>query len=591
MASDLLVASIDFGTTFSGWAILFAHEFESEPTKGYVKQWHSSGTLITEKTPTVVLIKPDGQTLEAFGYDAENRYKELIDDEEHENYYYFQRFKMKLHKQLGENINLDMTLKDERGRILPGIDVFSLAIKFLVDDMHRVVKDKIAGAIKRSEVHWVITVPAIWTDSAKQFMRKAGENAGIATDKLSIALEPEAASLFCRHLSVDKRVDTTGIAIASFAAGTKYMVLDAGGGTIDITVHEVQPTGTVKEIKAASGGGWGGTLVDKAFEELLIDIVGKNVYSEFKKDQTEDWLDLCRDFEIKKRNVSPKIPNATGQQQKREQKLVAMRVPVSLCNVYERKCRKSLAKAVESSSYGNNIHFVGDKMKFDMEVFRKLFDASLSKTIQHTENILRDRAVRDIRAILMVGGFSESSMLQEKVKSSFPGVDVIIPAEASSSIMRGALIFGHSPKSISERVLKYTYGVEMKIKFVKGKHPESKLVMTDAGPRCDKVFSKHVERNQVVKVGEPQITLSYCPVNRNQKSIWFLVFASELKDPQYTDVGCKYVGEMIVKLPDHDGDLSRAVKLSLTFSGTEIEVTVVDEKTGEETKSSLNFLG
>ncbi|XP_045172708.2 heat shock 70 kDa protein 12B-like [Mercenaria mercenaria] len=279
MANDLLVGSIDFGTTYSGWAILFAHEFESEPTKGYVKQWHSSGTLITEKTPTVVLIKPDGQTLEAFGYDAENRYKDLIDEEEHENYYYFQRFKMKLHKNLGENINLDMTLKDEMGRMLPAIDVFSLAIKFLVDDMHRVVKDKIAGVIERSDVHWVISVPAIWTDSAKQFMRKAGENAGIAANKLSIALEPEAASIFCRHLSVEKRLDTTGISIASFPAGTIYIVLDAGGGTIDITVHEVQPTGTVKEIKAASGGGWGGTLVDEAFEQLLIDIVGKNVYN------------------------------------------------------------------------------------------------------------------------------------------------------------------------------------------------------------------------------------------------------------------------------------------------------------------------
>ena len=96
------MASIDFGTTYSGWACLFAHEFESEPTKGFVKQWHSGSSLITEKTPTVVLIKPGGKELEAFGYEAENRYKDLVEQEEHEGYFYFKKFKMKLHKQLGD---------------------------------------------------------------------------------------------------------------------------------------------------------------------------------------------------------------------------------------------------------------------------------------------------------------------------------------------------------------------------------------------------------------------------------------------------------------------------------------------------------
>ncbi|WAQ94615.1 hypothetical protein MAR_007086, partial [Mya arenaria] len=49
--------------------------------------------------PTTVLIKPDGRTLEAFGYEAETRYAELIDEEAHESYYFFKRFKMKLWNQ------------------------------------------------------------------------------------------------------------------------------------------------------------------------------------------------------------------------------------------------------------------------------------------------------------------------------------------------------------------------------------------------------------------------------------------------------------------------------------------------------------
>ncbi|XP_053392078.1 heat shock 70 kDa protein 12A-like [Mercenaria mercenaria] len=562
---DLLVGSIDIGTTYSGWAISFPHEFESDPTKVYVKKWHSGDTPISEKTPTVLLIKPDGTTLEAFGYDAENRYKELIDKGEHKHYYYFQKFKMKLHKQHGENISLDMTLQDEMGRMLPAINVFSLAIKFLVDDMHREVKDKIS--IERSK-------------------------AGIAANKLSIAFEPEAASIYYRNLSVDEHVDTIGVSIASFSAGTKYMVLDAGGGIIDITLHEVQTTGTLKEIKAASGGAFGGTLVDEAFEQLLIDIVGENVYSEFKHNKTGDWLDLWREFENKKRNVSPKCSKTKGQQKKLEHKKVEMKIPFSLCQIYERINLKSLEKAVESSEYCENIHFAGGKISFGIEVFRNLFNKSLSKIIQHIEDFLPKQAVCHIRAILMVGGFSESPMLKKEVELLFPSIDVIIPAEASSSIMRGALIFGHIPKSISERVLKYTYGVGTCREFVKDKHPESKLIKTDTGPCCKDVFSKHIERDKVVKVGEPQVILSYFPVYRHQTFILFQVFASKHKDPLYTDDDdCKYVGEMSVMLPDHDGDLRRKVKLSFTFSGTEIKVTAEDEKTGNETKTSLNFLG
>ena len=51
--------------------------------------------------------------------------------------------------------------------------------------------------------------------------------ANIKPENLTIALEPEAASVLCRHLPVD-RLDTNS-SVSSFSPGTKYMVLDAGG--------------------------------------------------------------------------------------------------------------------------------------------------------------------------------------------------------------------------------------------------------------------------------------------------------------------------------------------------------------------------
>lgn len=48
-----------------------------------------------------------------------------------------------------------------------------------------------------------------------------------------IALEPEAASLFCMHIPVD-HLQMTGAALSQsqmspFAQGTRYMVVDVGG--------------------------------------------------------------------------------------------------------------------------------------------------------------------------------------------------------------------------------------------------------------------------------------------------------------------------------------------------------------------------
>lgn len=52
------------------------------------------------------------------------------------------------------------------------IKVFELSIKFLVGDLMKNLKNSYTD-IKQSDVEFVITVPAIWDDRSKQFMREA----------------------------------------------------------------------------------------------------------------------------------------------------------------------------------------------------------------------------------------------------------------------------------------------------------------------------------------------------------------------------------------------------------------------------------
>ena len=65
-----------------------------------------------------------------------------------------------------------MKLKDDQGQEMLALDVFSYSIGFLKNELLQHVTDAVKD-FRQTDIHWVITVPAIWEDSAKQFMREA----------------------------------------------------------------------------------------------------------------------------------------------------------------------------------------------------------------------------------------------------------------------------------------------------------------------------------------------------------------------------------------------------------------------------------
>lgn len=60
--------------------------------------------------------------------------------------------------------------------------------------------------------------------------KKLWFQAGLKDSQLSLALEPEAASLYCRKIPVEINTQKDGAKqIASLPEGAKYLVLDLGG--------------------------------------------------------------------------------------------------------------------------------------------------------------------------------------------------------------------------------------------------------------------------------------------------------------------------------------------------------------------------
>ncbi|WAR26719.1 HS12A-like protein [Mya arenaria] len=419
--APLLVAGIDFGTTYSGWSYSFRHEFEHDPTKVATKSWYGD-QLVSLKAPTCVLVEPDGETFSAFGYDAESKYTSLVEAEEHEKWYFFRRFKMKLHNK-----------------------------------------------------------------------------AGIPSYNLIIALEPEAAAVYCRFLQKKNEEDSS---LSTFKTGSKVLVVDAGGGTVDIAVQEVAENGSMKNIYKASGGDWGGTKVDEAYVIFLQNMLGKDSIDAFKRCYMEDYIFMIRDFEMKKRGVDPL----------KSERPVIFRVSAMLPKLIKKTRGKKIHEAITDSPFDSTVSIQGDKLKVDMSVVATFFKTQIDAIVDEVSNIIEQSTIGDIDAIVLVGGFSNCSLLQQAIKSRFVNHTIIIPNDADLAVLKGAVIFGHKPELITQRVSKYTYGLRMKRPFVDKVHNEYyKVIREDGKVCCGNCFDIHITAGQCLFVGEAQVQKSYTP--------------------------------------------------------------------------------
>ena len=91
-----VVVAIDIGTTFSGYAMsLSSGKFSIYAMRATDPYRPESGSAKT-KVPTTLLLKPD-RTFHSFGHEAMKHYHKDLDEDEQKKWYYFERFKMKLH--------------------------------------------------------------------------------------------------------------------------------------------------------------------------------------------------------------------------------------------------------------------------------------------------------------------------------------------------------------------------------------------------------------------------------------------------------------------------------------------------------------
>lgn len=67
-----------------------------------------------------------------------------------------------------------MIIEDVTGKSLTAMKVFAKSIEALMQHLFDIFYQR-GKDIQKTDIRWVLTVPAIWSDAAKQFMRKSAE--------------------------------------------------------------------------------------------------------------------------------------------------------------------------------------------------------------------------------------------------------------------------------------------------------------------------------------------------------------------------------------------------------------------------------
>ncbi|KAM4615025.1 heat shock 70 kDa protein 12A isoform 2-T2 [Polymixia lowei] len=589
--SFMVVVAIDFGTTSSGYAYAFTKEPECIHT---MRRWEGGDPGVSnQKTPTTILLTPD-RKFHSFGYAARDFYHDL-DPTESKHWLYLEKFKMKLHTTA--NLSIDTDIQAANGKRVKALDIFAYALAFFKEQALKELSDQTGSDFDNNDVRWVITVPAIWKMPAKQFMREAAYKSGLVSrdnpEHLIIALEPEAASIYCRKLrlhqmiDIDTRTNQNGFSPtdnvgAGMTQGDRYVVVDCGGGTVDLTVHQIRlPEGHLKELYKASGGPYGSIGIDYEFEKLLCKIFGQDFIDQFKIKRPAAWVDLMIAFESRKRAAAPDRTNPLN-----------INLPFSFIDYY----KKFRGHSVEHALRKSNVDFVKwssqGMLRMNPDAMNALFKPTIDHIIQHLTELFEKPEVCDIKFLFLVGGFAESPLLQQAVQNMLQGRSrIIIPHDVGLTILKGAVLFGLDPGVIKVRRSPLTYGVGVLNRFVEGKHPQEKLLVKDGTRWCTDVFDTFISADQSVALGE-LVKRSYTPAKPSQQVIVIHVYCSEREGVGFiSEPGVKKCGTLRLDVSGTESAAPRReIQTLMQFGDTEIRAMAVDVATARTVKASIDFL-
>jgi hypothetical protein len=307
--------------------------------------------------------------------------------------------------------------------------------------------------IATTRIDIVITVPAVWSDAAKDATMRAAMKAGMGNNLFMVS-EPEAAAIYAiKSIDVQQKLCTTG---------DSFIVCDGGGGTVDLACYTITSTSPLRLKEAAPGIGalCGSVFLNLKFQDLVRQRMGVEVFQAFCDKNPNAWAVAHKYFEdYVKRNFDP-IDSDTE-------------FDDSQFNVPIPGAPDNLAAGIVGS-------FITLTNADVSEIFRPLVDKVI-ELIERQRNILAAHD-KSAKGLILAEGFCQSSYLYRCLKTRFADEDppptytlsgqqpataieegprfiIIQPEHSWTAVVRGAVLAGRDQDLVVSRKARRHYGV------------------------------------------------------------------------------------------------------------------------------------
>lgn len=447
---------IDLGTTFSVSAVI-----DDEGKPKIIKDFLHDATL----TPSTVYFSNDNAV--AIGEDANDS---CIDNPE--RFIEHVKFKMGTSEEV---CNID-------GTGYRAEEISAMILKHIKDYSSQQLGD-IAGA--------VITVPAYFTNNAKEATKDAAKLAGL--NVVGMINEPTAAALSYKYLNkdIDKQI---------------FLVYDLGGGTFDVSLVEINGN-EFTVLKTLGDHNLGGaTFNNRIFQWIKEELENQGARIDLLEHR-EIKCKLMLDIEKAKKNVCRGI---------------------SQCTIKIR---------LENKPY---------EIKFTKEQFENLIQFDLEETIDISRNVIDDANITadQVDEILLVGGSSRIPTISALLTDEFCK-EPKIPVDPDLAVAIGAAYHAASfVGKIPEDADKGVTGGLCEQEIVKFKDCTSHaigIVVQDM--QTKKEYNKIlIPQNTAIPAFHSEM---FCTVLDNQISIIVQITEGELEDLNYTTI----IGKSELKFP------------------------------------------
>ncbi|KZV77329.1 hypothetical protein PENSPDRAFT_747068 [Peniophora sp. CONT] len=285
----------------------------------------------------------------------------------------------------------------------------------------------------QDDIEIVLSHPNGWGGSQQNTMRRSIIQAGIVPDnpegrsRITFVSEGEASLHYCL---------SGGLVSDEIQANKNVMIIDAGGGTVDISTYAFQSVEPVKieEIAVPSCLLEGSVIVRQRAESLVREKLQRST-----KFNDESYVKaIAQEFD----RVAKKRFKGTGDAGVKFSNMISDRDP--------------------------EVGIRNGSLKLTRNELCSLFDPAIDAIIDAVQH-QRSSAVADgdVKTFFLVGGFAASEYLFEQLRSRLEGDNLALyrpDTHTNKAVAEGAVSF-HIDHYVSARVARWTYGAQTFVVF------------------------------------------------------------------------------------------------------------------------------